>query len=139
MVCTAASSMPTGWLGRSNFSNVVAVLSAGLPSARAAGMWRCCCTQQQRAGAVPRAAALATPARWTVAPSPRNQSHHSLKLRSSRHVVMQAYQFPRGPSVPDRTIAALPYLLPLLDALPFGVFNIACLKPTVMPRQRGGA
>lgn len=37
-----------------------------------------------------------------------------------RAVQAAAYQFKQGPDVPERAIAALPYLLPLLDALPYG-------------------
>jgi hypothetical protein len=39
-----------------------------------------------------------------------------------RAVQAAAYQFKQGPDVPERAIAALPYLLPLLDALPYGEF-----------------
>ncbi|KAF8063676.1 TIC20-V [Scenedesmus sp. PABB004] len=37
-----------------------------------------------------------------------------------RRVSAAAFQFRTGPEAPDRALAALPYLLPLLDALPFG-------------------
>jgi hypothetical protein len=41
-----------------------------------------------------------------------------------------AYQFKQGPDVPERAIAALPYLLPLLDALPYGGLHSCCsFKP----------
>lgn len=40
-----------------------------------------------------------------------------------RAVQAAAYQFKQGPDVPERAIAALPYLLPLLDALPYGGFH----------------
>lgn len=35
-------------------------------------------------------------------------------------VQARAYQFKQGPEAADRALAALPYLLPLLDALPYG-------------------
>ena len=45
--------------------------------------------------------------------SGRNDPGHSL-------LALRAYNFNRGPELPDRVIAALPFLLPLLDALPYG-------------------
>eukprot|EP00882_Tetradesmus_deserticola_P016160 GHRQ01017239.1.p1 GENE.GHRQ01017239.1~~GHRQ01017239.1.p1 ORF type:complete len:215 (+),score=60.66 GHRQ01017239.1:193-837(+) len=42
------------------------------------------------------------------------------KVYRHRAVQSRAYQFKQGPDVPERGIAALTYLLPLLDALPYG-------------------
>ncbi|KIY99384.1 hypothetical protein MNEG_8578 [Monoraphidium neglectum] len=37
-------------------------------------------------------------------------------------VVAAAFNMQRGPDLPDRLLASLPYLLPLLDTLPYGRF-----------------
>eukprot|EP00879_Flechtneria_rotunda_P003855 GHRR01004095.1.p1 GENE.GHRR01004095.1~~GHRR01004095.1.p1 ORF type:complete len:226 (+),score=37.11 GHRR01004095.1:287-964(+) len=50
--------------------------------------------------------------RWQPCPHTRKVSDRALQTA--------AYNLNRGPEVPDRVIAALPYLLPLLDALPYG-------------------
>jgi hypothetical protein len=51
-----------------------------------------------------------------ASPCPQQLGH------GHRAVQAAAYQFKQGPDVPERAIAALPYLLPLLDALPYGEF-----------------
>lgn len=58
------------------------------------------------------AAAAPPPSRW------QQQCRH--QQQQQRRVDAQAYQFRQGPDPADRVLAALPYLLPLLDALPYG-------------------
>jgi hypothetical protein len=57
-------------------------------------------------------------------PALQQQQQQALQPHSAaparRSVVAAAYQFKQGPDSADRLLAALPYLLPLLDALPQG-------------------
>lgn len=62
---------------------------------------------------VPAAAAASTNKRWQPCPQ-------QLVQQQQRCVHAHAYQFKQGPDASDRVLAALPYLLPLLDALPYG-------------------
>lgn len=54
--------------------------------------------------------------RWQ--PCPQQQLQQEQQQQRSVHA--RAFQFKQGPDAADRVLAALPYLLPLLDALPYG-------------------
>lgn len=82
----------------------------------ASGLWQV----QQHVGqpGLPAPAAVAVAPttnsrRWQPCPQQQLQQHQ-------RRVSAQAFQFKQGPDASDRVLAALPYLLPLLDALPYG-------------------
>jgi hypothetical protein len=53
---------------------------------------------------------------------PTRRGHHCAQQQQQqqRCVHAKAYQFKQGPDPADKVLAAIPYLLPLLDALPYG-------------------
>jgi len=82
---------------------------------------------------------VAPPAAGAAAPSSRWQPCPQQHLQQQQRAVQaHAYQFKQGPDPADRVLAALPYLLPLLDALPYGEwrwgFAYGCAyHPCVLP------
>lgn len=79
----------------------------------------------QRSSQTPRPLLSSAPRQATQAPHFRQVGAYLCPQQlAHRHRAVQAaaYQFKPGPDVPERGIAALTYLLPLLDALPYGGF-----------------
>jgi hypothetical protein len=79
----------------------------------------------------PAAAAVVAPISRRWQPCPQQQLQ-----QQQRRVSAQAFQFKQGPDASDRVLAALPYLLPLLDALPYGEFLQPPSAPVCPPASR---
>lgn len=77
-----------------------------------------------------RSGAAATPPRHSLAPQQQPQQ------QQRRSVAAAAFQFKQEPEPADRMLAAVPYLLPLLDVLPYGACCVwaTCVHSEASPQ-----